>query len=84
MDNTKNIKTKPPMNAIDLENFILQHIAVWVEEAVERTDGETKNFYEYPELFRDKMDRFTNSMRNKWFAYEKRYKLREAENGNKT
>ena len=46
--------TKPPMNAIDLENFVLQHIAVWVEEAVERTDGETVNFYEYPELFRDK------------------------------
>lgn len=76
MDNTKNIKTKPPMNAIDLENFILQHIAVWVEEAVKRTDGETKNFYECPELFRDKMDRFTNSVRNKWFAYEKHYKLK--------
>ena len=61
---------KTPLAKDKLENFVLQHIAAWVEE-----DG--KSFIEEPETFRVKMDDFTNSFRNKWFSFEKDNNLRQ-------
>ncbi len=61
---------KTPLTKDKLENFVLQHIAAWVEE-----DG--KSFIEEPETFRVKMDEFTNSFRKKWFSFEKDNNLRQ-------
>ncbi|BAQ90205.1 hypothetical protein [uncultured Mediterranean phage uvMED] len=66
----KTVKLKTPLTKDKLENFVLQHIAAWVEE-----DG--KSFIEEPETFRVKMDEFTNSFRKKWFSFEKDNNLRQ-------
>lgn len=66
----KKMTIKTPLTKDKLENFVLQHIAAWVEE-----DG--KNFMNEPETFRIKMDEFTNSFRNKWFSFEKDNNLRQ-------
>jgi hypothetical protein len=46
------------LNEEELENLVLDHIRSWVKE-IDQDESE--------ELFRDKMDQFTNSFRNKWF-----------------
>jgi|TARA_Y100000033_G_scaffold14975_2_gene13883 hypothetical protein len=66
----KKMTVKTPLTKDKLENFVLQHIAAWVEE-----DG--KSFIEEPETFRVKMDEFTNSFRKKWFSFEKDNNLRQ-------
>lgn len=63
------MKIKTPLNEAELENFVLQHIASWVEK------DEGQSFHNCPHIFRSRMDRFTNSFRSKWFDYARDHNL---------
>ena len=64
------------MNREQLEHFVLNHIAAWVEHEAEVFGFEDKNFYDQPQFFRNELDKFTNSFRARWFDYEKKHNLR--------
>ena len=70
-------KETTPLTWPELENFVLQHIATWVENDQEVRNKEKNTFDHHPELFRTRMDEFTNSFRNKWFVFEKEHNLKQ-------
>jgi|11_taG_2_1085331.scaffolds.fasta_scaffold00382_29 hypothetical protein len=72
----KSKRTKTPLTRTELEHFVLNHIATWVEEEAEQFNYEEKNFYDLPQLYRNEMDTFTNLFRSRWFDYEKENNLR--------
>ena len=59
---TKRKKTTP-LTREELEHFVLNHIAAWVEADAEQFNYEEKNFYELPQIYRNELDQFTNSFR---------------------
>lgn len=72
----KNNRNKTPLSREELEHFVLNHIAAWVEEDAERFNYDEKHFYQLPQIYRNELDQFTNSFRARWFDYEKKHNLR--------